>query len=94
MKACQEMAKAQQDWIKAHQGRSSFIPIDTTPIAVQLFYRNKLIDLAKGKNAAEVSISDEIISVLIQLKDAVNDASLTCRSNLLLTLRRLGFLYK
>ena len=53
-----------------------FVNNETKRVAVQLFYGNKLIDLAKGKNAVEVSNGDELISVLMKLKDAVNDGSL------------------
>jgi hypothetical protein len=53
-----------------------FVNNETKRVAVQLFYGNKLIDLAKGKNAVEVSNGDELISVLTKLKDAINDGSL------------------
>lgn len=44
---------------------------DTQKVAVQLFYGNKVIDLAKGKNAVEVSNGDELISTLLKLQEAV-----------------------
>lgn len=49
---------------------------DTKKVAVQLFYGNKVIDLAKGKNAVEVSNGDELIAVLSKLQEAVLDGSL------------------
>ena len=49
---------------------------DTKRVAVQLFYGNKVIDLAKGKNAVEVSNGDELIAVLGRLQEAVLDGSL------------------
>ena len=49
---------------------------DTKRVAVQLFYGNKVIDLAKGKNAVEVSNGDELISVLLKLQEAVLDGAL------------------
>lgn len=48
---------------------------DTQKVAVQLFYGNKVIDLAKGKNAVEVSNGDELISTLLKLQEAVLDGS-------------------
>jgi hypothetical protein len=49
---------------------------DTKKIAVQIFYGNKVIDFAKGKNAVEVSNGDELLSVLGRLQEAVMDGSL------------------
>jgi hypothetical protein len=49
---------------------------DNKKVAVQIFYGNKVIDLAKGKNAVEVSNGDELIAVLSKLQDAVLDGSL------------------
>jgi hypothetical protein len=49
---------------------------DTKRVAVQLFYGNKVIDLAKCKNAVEVSNGDELIAVLLKLQEAVLDGSL------------------
>jgi hypothetical protein len=49
---------------------------DTKKVAVQIFYGNKVIDLAKGKNAVEVTNGDELISVLGQLQEAVIDGAL------------------
>ena len=49
---------------------------DTKKVAVQIFYGNKVIDLAKGKNAVEVANGDELINVLGRLQDAVLDGSL------------------
>ena len=49
---------------------------DTKKVAVQIFYGNKVIDLAKGKNAVEVANIDELISVLSKLQEAVLDGSL------------------
>jgi hypothetical protein len=49
---------------------------DTKRVAVQIFYGNKVIDLAKGKNAVEVSNGDELIAVLSKLQEAVLDGSL------------------
>ena len=53
-----------------------FTNADTKKVAVQLFYGNKVIDLAKGKNAVEVSNGDELIAVLLKLQEAVLDGSL------------------
>ena len=49
---------------------------DTKKVAVQIFYGNKVIDLAKGKNAVEVANGDELIIVLGRLQNAVLDGSL------------------
>ena len=49
---------------------------DTKKVAVQIFYGNKVIDLAKGKNAVEVASSEELIAVLSKLQEAVLDGSL------------------
>lgn len=49
---------------------------DTKQVAVQIFYGNKVIDLAKGKNAVEVANGDELIAVLSKLQEAVLDGSL------------------
>ena len=49
---------------------------DTKRVAVQIFYGNKVIDLAKGKNAVEVTNGDELIAVLTRLQQAVLDGSL------------------
>lgn len=43
----------------------------TKMIAVQLYYENKVVNLAKGKNAIEVSNNDKLIAALIKLQDAV-----------------------
>ena len=43
---------------------------------VQLFYGNKLIALAKGKNAVDVSSTDEMISFLTKLQQLVIDGTL------------------
>lgn len=48
-----------------------FTNTDTQRVAVQLFYGNRLIDLAKGKNAVEVSNGDELIAMLMKLQEAV-----------------------
>ncbi len=53
-----------------------FTNTDTKKIAVQLFYGNKVIDLAKGKNAVEVSSSDELMVVLSKLQEGVLDGFL------------------
>jgi hypothetical protein len=49
---------------------------DTKRVAVQLFYGNKVIDLAKGKNAVEVSNGDELIATLLKLQEAVLEGAL------------------
>jgi hypothetical protein len=49
---------------------------ETKKVAVQIFYGNKVIDLAKGKNAVEIVSADELISVLTRLQQAVHDGSL------------------
>ena len=53
-----------------------FTNTETKRVAVQLFYGNKVLDLAKGKNAVEVSNGEELIAVLLKLQDAVLDGSL------------------
>jgi hypothetical protein len=53
-----------------------FTSAETKKVAVQLFYGNKVIDLAKGKNAVEASNGDELIAVLHKLQEAVLDGSL------------------
>jgi hypothetical protein len=53
-----------------------FTNSDTKRVAVQLFYGNKVIDLAKGKNAVEVANGVELIAVLSKLQEAVLDGSL------------------
>lgn len=52
-----------------------FTNTDSKKVAVQLFYGNKVIDLAKGKNAVEVSNGEELISTLLKLQEAVLDGS-------------------
>ncbi len=49
---------------------------ESKKVAVQLFYGNRVIDLAKGKNAVEVASGDELIAVLSKLQEAVLDGSL------------------
>lgn len=49
---------------------------DTKKVAVQIFYGNKVIDLAKGKNAVEVANGVELIAVLLKLQEAVLDGTL------------------
>ena len=53
-----------------------FTNIDTKKVAVQIFYGNKVIDLAKGNNAVEVANGVELIAVLLKLQEAVLDGSL------------------
>jgi hypothetical protein len=53
-----------------------FTNTDTKRLAVQLFYGNKLIDLAKGKNAVEVSTAEELITTLEKLQELVLDGTL------------------
>ncbi|MDO9277882.1 MAG: hypothetical protein Q7U05_04910 [Polaromonas sp.] len=53
-----------------------FVNNDTKKIAVQIFYGNKVMDLAKGKNAVEVANGDELVNVLSKLQEAVLDGSL------------------
>jgi hypothetical protein len=53
-----------------------FTNTDTKKVAVQLFYGNKVIDLAKGKNAVEVSNGEELIGTLLKLQELVLDGSL------------------
>lgn len=49
---------------------------DTKKLTVQIYYGNKVIDLAKGKNAVEVANGVELIAVLSKLQEAVLDGSL------------------
>ncbi len=49
---------------------------ETKRVVIQVFYGNKVIDLAKGKNAVEVANGDELIAVLTRLQQAVLDGSL------------------
>ncbi len=53
-----------------------FTNSDTKKVAIQIFYGNKVIDLAKGKNAVEVANGVELIAVLLKLQEAVLDGSL------------------
>jgi hypothetical protein len=53
-----------------------FTNAETKKVAIQIFYGNKVIDLAKGKNAVEVSNGEELIAVLGRLQEAVLDGSL------------------
>ena len=53
-----------------------FTNTDTKRVAVQLFYGNKLIELAKGKNAVEMSSADELITTLEKLQELVLDGTL------------------
>ena len=53
-----------------------FTNTETKRVAVQIFYVNKVIDLAKGKNAVEVANGVELIAVLSKLQEAVLDGSL------------------
>lgn len=53
-----------------------FTNTETKKVAVQIFYGNKVIDLAKGKNAVEVANGEELISTLGRLQEAVLDGSL------------------
>lgn len=53
-----------------------FTNTDTKKVAVQLFYGNKVIDLAKGKNAVEVSNGEVLITTLLKLQELVLDGSL------------------
>jgi hypothetical protein len=48
-----------------------FVNSDTKKVAVQLRYGSRVIDFAKGKNAIEVTDSDELIQALTKLRDAV-----------------------
>jgi hypothetical protein len=63
-----EVAKRRKTWW--------FTNTDSKKVAVQLFYGNRVVDLAKGKNAVEVSNGDELIAVLLKLQEAVLDGSL------------------
>ena len=49
---------------------------DSKRVTVHIYYGNKVIDLAKGKNAVEVANGDELIAVLSKLQEAVLDGSL------------------
>ena len=53
-----------------------FTTTDTKKVAVQLFYGNKVIDLAKSKNAVEASNGEELIGTLLKLQELVLDGSL------------------
>lgn len=53
-----------------------FTNSDTKRVAVQLFYGNKVIELAKGKNAVEVSNGEELITTLLKLQELVLHGSL------------------
>lgn len=62
-----------------------FVNNDTKKVTVQLFYGNKVVDFAKGKNAVEVANGTELISVLGSLRSAVEggelDAQITAASD-------------
>lgn len=47
-----------------------FVNHDTKKVALQLRYGNKVVDIAKGKNAIEVSNGLELIAVLNKLREA------------------------
>ena len=53
-----------------------FTKSETKRVAVELFYMNKLIDLAVGKNAVDAASTDEMISVLTKLQQLVIDGTL------------------
>ena len=53
-----------------------FVNNETKKVAVQLFYGNKVVDFAKGKNAVEVANGDELIDVLLKLQEAVLERAL------------------
>ena len=53
-----------------------FTNSETKRVTVQLFYGNKVIDLAKGKNAVEVANGEELIATLLKLQELVLDGSL------------------
>jgi hypothetical protein len=53
-----------------------FVNNDTKKIAIQIFYGNKVIDFAKGKNAVEIANGNELLLVLSRLQEAVLDGSL------------------
>ena len=53
-----------------------FTNTETKRVTVQLFYGNKVLDLAKGKNAVEVANGDELIATLLKLQELVLDGSL------------------
>lgn len=57
-----ETAKRVKEW---------FWTADNGKINVSVRYGSKVIELAKGKNAVEVANSDELISTLSLIKDAV-----------------------
>jgi hypothetical protein len=63
-----EVAKRMRTWW--------FTNTETKKVAIQMFYGNKVIDLAKGKNAVEVSNGEELISTLIKLQELVLDGTL------------------
>ncbi len=69
-----EVAKRTRTWW--------FTNTETKKVAIQIFYGNKVIDLAKGKNAVEVSNGEELIAVLLKLQEAVLDGSLDAQIQL------------
>ena len=48
-----------------------FTNSETKKVALQIFYGNKVIDLAKGKNAVEVANGNELVNTLVRLQEAV-----------------------
>jgi hypothetical protein len=48
-----------------------FTNSETKKVALQIFYGNKVIDLAKGKNAVEVANGNELVNALVRLQEAV-----------------------
>ena len=61
---------------KARSFQSTWHVIYVSLLSSKCRYGNKLIALAKGKNAVEFSNGDELIIVLMKLKDAINDGTL------------------
>jgi hypothetical protein len=45
-------------------------------VFIQIKYANKVLELAKGKNSVEVNSSNELISVLVLLKKAIDEGAL------------------
>ena len=74
-------------------GQSSYVDInkrvktwwftnnDTKKVAVQIFYGNKVIDLAKGKNAIQCTNASEVSTVLSTVKEAVLNGELDTALN-------------
>jgi hypothetical protein len=64
---------------------------ETGKVYIQVKYGTRLLELAKGKNAVEVSTADELITVLGTLKTAVENGDLDTQINTAADMVKLRF---